>query len=60
MTDYQKQEGGTDCGLFAIAAATAIAHGVDHTELKFKQVSMRTHLLKCFKSEKLTSFSCEK
>ena len=25
MMDYQKQEGGTDCGLFAIATATAIA-----------------------------------
>ena len=54
MTDYQKQEGGTDCGLFAIAAATAIAHGVDPTQLKFKQASMRTHLLKYFESEKPT------
>lgn len=26
---YQKQKGGSDCGLFAIASATAIAFGFD-------------------------------
>jgi hypothetical protein len=31
LVDTQKQEGGVDCGLFAIAVATGIAFGLDPT-----------------------------
>ena len=44
MVDIQKQEGGADCGVFAIAVATAIAFGFDPTTLRFSQREMRGHL----------------
>ena len=58
MPPLQKQVGGTDCGLFAIAVITAIAHGEDPSQLQFKQEEMRYHLLKCFKDERITLFPC--
>lgn len=56
MADCQKQEGGTDCGNFAIAYATAIAHGVDPYSLQLKQAAMCNHLVKCFKQNTSTFF----
>ena len=56
MISSQKQEGGTDCGLFVIASATAIAFGVNPTTVTFKQTSMRGHLVKCFKERKMSVF----
>ena len=52
----QAQCGGDDCGVFAIANATAIAHGFDPANMAFNQSAMRLHLLKCFKEEKMTMF----
>ncbi len=52
----QKQEGSRDCGVFAIAFATAIAHRKDPSRLRFKQVEMRKHLLACFRDKKMTLF----
>ena len=49
MQPLQTQVGGSDCGLFAIAVITAIAHGEDPSQLQFKQEDMRDHLLHCFK-----------
>lgn len=40
MLKCQKQEGGKDCGLFAIAYATAIGHRVDPTSVKLNQAAM--------------------
>ena len=57
MMECQKQAGGRDCGLFAIAYATAISHGVDPTCMKMNQSTMRNHLSKCLKEGKLTLFS---
>ena len=48
VSRIQKQKGTTDCGLFAIANATAIAHGKNPSKLQFKQKSMRAHLIDCF------------
>ena len=39
-------------GIFAIANATAIAHGIDLPNITFNQSAIRLHLLKCFKEEK--------
>ena len=39
----QTQEGGDDCGLFAIATATALAFGTDPSSS-----DIRAHLFKCF------------
>ena len=41
MVKCQKQEGGVDCGLFAIVNATAIAHNADPVELHYNQSLMR-------------------
>ena len=45
--DVQVQEGTNDCGLFAIAFATALCNGVDPYSLSLDQKSMREHLLNC-------------
>ena len=50
----QKQIGAHDCGLFAIANATALANGVDPATLKFQQAKMRKHLTLCLENKKLT------
>lgn len=51
----QKQNGGLDCGVFAIAFATAIAinHKVD---MKFDQARMRAHLISCIEKRELSLF----
>ena len=45
MLECQKQKGGTDCGLIAIAYATNIGHGVDPAGMKLNQAAMRSHLI---------------
>lgn len=42
--DCQRQRGGSDCGLFALAFATELCHGVDPICRKFTQQDMRIHL----------------
>ena len=41
----QKQKGKKDCGLFAIAYATALAYGHDLSKVKFCQEFMWSHLV---------------
>ena len=53
----QKQKGATDCGVFAIAFATAIAFGINPSKLKLKQEAMRAHLVYCFSAKKDVSVS---
>lgn len=55
----QKQKGTADCGLFAIANATAIAHGKNPSKLQFKQESMRAHLVHCFDCKQMSLFPCK-
>ena len=52
MAGMCKQGGASDCGLFAIATATALAFGSYSTQ--FQQGSMRQHLVKCFKDGVMT------
>ena len=54
MAEMSKQEGMHDCGVFAIAAATALAFGVNPVQLR--QSNMREHLLKCFEDGAMTLF----
>lgn len=51
----QKQNGGKDCGVFAIAVATSIAFGHSLT-VTFDQQRMRSHLAGCFKNKLLSVF----
>ena len=51
MCRCQKQAGGTDCGLFSIAYAVALVHGMNPGKLKFCQDKMRPHLVDCFNKQ---------
>ena len=54
----QQQMGGSDCGLFTIANATALCYGKDLRTLVFDQKLMREHPRKCFVARVLTEFPC--
>lgn len=54
MGDGPKQKGGRDCGVYAIATSTALAHG---RQPHFTQGQARAHLVKCFENFCLTVFS---
>ena len=53
----QKQADTNDCGLFAIASATAIAFGSDPSNQIYCQGEMRPHLHRCFVKGFLTQFA---
>ena len=58
LPTVQRQVGVKDCGLFAVAFATFLAITKDHKLLcshKFKQHTLRTHLITCF--ERLSLFN---
>ena len=52
----QKQIGGSDCGLFALAFATDLCFGLDPHNQKYKQNEMRQHFICCVESGKMTPF----
>ena len=52
----QRQIGGSDCGLFAIANAVALANGQDPGCVRFHQEQMRPHLLECLDSGNIAMF----
>ena len=45
MKELQKQKGSTDCGLFAIAVMTSLAHKEDPSTTKHDQNKMKQHLI---------------
>ena len=47
MSSFQKQTGGTDCGLFAIAAATEFLFEKNPSSEIFNQALMRKNLQTC-------------
>ena len=54
--NVQHQYGGSDCGLFALAFATALTASTDPTACTFDQGLMRQHFLKCIKKGKMEEF----
>ena len=56
VTGAPRQQGSTDCGVFAIAVATCLAFGGDPTKMMLHQTTMRSELLKRFGSKQLTQF----
>lgn len=52
----QQQNGGSDCGLFAIAFATTLCFGCDPVDWKYDQPLLREHYIKCLESLKMTPF----
>ena len=56
VASVQQQNNGVDCGVFAIAFATALAHGMDPSKIAFDVSLMRGHLLKCLIAKKMSLF----
>ena len=56
MKELKKQKGSTDCGLFAIAVITSMAHKEDTSTTKYDQYKMRQHLMDCFSNKFLMPF----
>lgn len=54
-----KQHVSYDCGLFAIAFCTALAHGVQLSDITFVQHTMWHHLFKSFEQLEMTPFQTE-
>ena len=55
----QLQQGESECGLFAIAIATALCHGQDPQQMEFAQAQMREHLLNALEIKKISPFPCK-
>jgi hypothetical protein len=60
FVNVQMQYGGADCGLFAIAFATALALGHAPEGFHFKQDLMRQHLRECLERGVITMFPYDK
>ena len=54
-----QQTNGTDCGVFAIAFATALCYNMDPTSLKFNRRAIRAHLLDSLKNGYIGIFPFE-
>ncbi len=54
--NVQRQSGGADCGLFALAFATAICSDLPVSDMIFNQAEMRTHLKKCVTTATVEQF----
>ena len=60
FVNVQMQYGGADCGLFAIAFATALALGHAPEAFHFQQNLMRQHLRECLEHGVITMFPYDK
>ena len=56
IKSVQQQPSGVDCGVFAIAFATALAFGDDPTRKRFNVKKMRRHLRDCLKVKRMSPF----
>ena len=54
--NMQQQRGPNDCGLFAIATATALCNGIDPNKLEFTQKGMRQHFANAIEMKMLSPF----
>ena len=54
IAPLQKQQGGSDCGVFSVAVATSLLHG--HTPGPYKQSLLRPHLISCFENNLMLPF----
>lgn len=52
----QRQVGGSDCGLFSLAFATDLCHGIDPTNQKYNQGSLRQHYVSCLENSTMSPF----
>ena len=52
----QRQLGSSDCGLFTLAFATDLCHGLDPSTQSYNQKEMRQHYVHCLESGRMTPF----
>ena len=52
----QRQVGANDCGLFSLAFATDLCHGLDPVHLRYDQGSMRRHYVNCLENGTMVPF----
>ena len=52
----QKQLGGSDCGLMALAFATDLCHGLDPATQRYSQFEFLQHFVSCLESGKMKPF----
>ena len=50
----QKQQGDIDCGVFSIAIAASLLHGL--TPMQYNQSLLRHHLIKCLEGKAIQPF----
>ena len=59
LVAWQKQTGGSDCGLFSIAAATQLLVNRKENNFHFCQTKMHVHVLSCYEKKEFSCFpSC--
>ena len=56
LPKVQMQKGHTECGLFAIVFAIALAFGDNPEACKFDQSKMQSHLCACFEKHNISKF----
>ena len=56
LVNVQRQPNSSDCGLFAIANATELAHGRDTMLCMWDTCQMREHLFNCLEMGKIEQF----
>jgi len=59
MAKMQKQKGNSDCGVFAIAATTSLADGIDPVNCNFQLSVIRQQLSQCLETKTMTLFPTE-
>ena len=52
----QRQIGSNDCGLFALAFATVLCHGLDPVNQRYEQQSMQQHYVSCLENGAMVPF----
>ena len=57
MMHCQRQKGCKDCGVYAIAIATALPFGLSPSALR--QDKLRPHLVNCFNRQCKSPFPCK-
>jgi len=60
VVNVQSQINSYDCGMFAIAFATEIAHGNTPGLMHFYFRERRRHFIKCFETNHISQFSCKR
>ena len=56
LVEISRQTGGEDCGVFAIAIATALAFHRNPAAITFDQPTMQSHLVECFEKGTFSLF----